>query len=451
MQGFIRTVESFASFKRVPLKVVLITALTSYALQLGTIIQNQPLYIIALATLIPWVPVLAFESLWKVKHYHWIAVFAVVTMLQLGHLGEHVLQAGALAFTDATLACPPPADNAANAGRAVDAGLRDPNSTPTGLSSARIAAPDAAGQTRTDANGDPVVGIPACGVFGQLDLEIVHLIWDSIGWILTLVLLSRYPRSSWLWIAMFWSSVHTVEHLFISYNFFFDSTLAYEGTRQLWGTVADGSIVTAFPLGKETLHVTFYDVAGKFGIFARNGLAGSLIPSLNSILPTRPYLHLGYNALIVIPTLFAFVHEIRRTYDFYLAEALPNLSTEQLVGVTPKLEARQYKSGDVIVKQGDPADFFYIVSSGSVQVVHEEPDGSGKVVATLSHGQYFGEMGLVGGGIRIATVRAAGPVEVMRMDASTFASLMNSSETSKREMDRIVTQRRKEDAAFLSA
>ncbi len=444
MSRFMKTLENFLSFKRVPMKVVVITALTSYVLQLGMILQNQPLYIIALYTLLPWIPILLFESIWKVQHYHWIAVFAVITALQVGHLAEHLTQVGALAVVDGTLACPPPVDTDVLAQRAIDLELRDPSEGPTGLSSSIIVAPNASGLPQLDANGNQVSGPPACGIFGQLDLEIVHLIWDILGWVLTLWLLQKFPKSKWLWVAAIWSSIHTVEHLFISYTFFLDEEMIYTGTKQLWATVADGAIVTAIPAGKETLLVGFYDVAGKFGIAAKNGLLGTFIPSLNPILPPRAWLHFFYNSFITIPTVIAFIIELRKVYDHYLAEALPNLSKEELVTTTSKLHPLQFSAGDVIIQQGDVADSFYIISRGEVEVVHEEPDGSEEIIAQLHHGQYFGEIGILHGSKRIATVRAVNDVEVLQLDRNAFIGLMDSSEMSRNAVEQVILQREAE-------
>jgi cyclic nucleotide-binding protein len=442
MKAFATIWENFLSFKRIPMKVVVITALASYVLQMSAIIMGQPLYIIALYTLLPWIPVLLFESLWKVEHYQWIAFFAIITFSQLGHLGEHLVQVGALSVTTGTLACPPPVDAGSNYERAIEMELRPAGSQPTGYSSSIIVVPDSAGNATMDANDTWVQGPPACGVFGQLDLEIVHLLWDVMGWILTMWLLTKFPKSIWLWIAVFWSSVHTVEHVFISYTFFLSPEQLYAGARQLWATVANGAIVTAIPVGKEPAIVNFYAVAGKFGIVAKNGLIGTMFPSLNPSLPPRPWLHFYYNTLITFPTVIGFIWEMRRIYDHYLADALPNLSKEQLVAATPRLERQTYHKGDVIIRQGDISDQFFIILKGEVEVIHIEKDGSEKHIATLEHGQYFGEIGLMSKGKRIATVRAASDgVEVMALDRETFSGLMDNSAMSKDDVKRVMQKR----------
>jgi hypothetical protein len=447
MRHTTRLLRNFVAFKRIPGRIVASTAVASLILSLGMMTLGQPLYMIVLFALLPWVPVLLFESLWKIEHYSWIAIFAVIIVLQLGHVGEHLVQVGVLRFTDSTLVCPPPVDNAANAQRAIDAGLRSPDIAPTGASATWVIKPNPSGQALMDSRGMPVTAPSACGVFGQLDLEIVHLVWELAGWLLLLALMSQFPRNGWLWVSLVWASIHTVEHLFISYTFFLDPAQTYEGTRQIWGTLASGNIVTAYPLTKEPVMLTFYDVAGRFGIAAKNGLIGSFFPALNPYLPERPYLHLYYNLIVTAPMVIAFVQELRHSYDRYLAKALPQAEQEELAEATPALVTRYFKPGELIVRQGECADSFYVVVRGRVEVLRRDENGQEQVIDVMRSGQFFGEMGLLGDGHRQATVRAATAVEVMQMDRQTFDELMAKSEASRYSVQQTMQERAENLAA----
>ncbi|TMG31601.1 MAG: cyclic nucleotide-binding domain-containing protein, partial [Chloroflexi bacterium] len=59
----------------------------------------------------------------------------------------------------------------------------------------------------------------------------------------------------------------------------------------------------------------------------------------------------------------------------------------------------------------------------------------------IGPGQYFGEIGLLQGGQRTATVRASTDVTAMSLDRETFGALMTQSEISRGELERIVRQR----------
>lgn len=445
MTVFARIFERFVAFRRIPMRVVIITAVASYVLQLGAILQGQPLYIIALLTLIPWIPLAFFEGLWKYEHYSWIAVFAVVTALQVGHLGEHTFQVTQLQFLNGTIACPPPVDNAVNAQRAVAAGLRTPDQGATGYSSSNVVMPNSQGQPVLR-DGRQVVGPPACGVFGQLDFETIHLVWDTLVWLGALFLLLKFPGNGFLWLAMIAASVHEVEHLFIGWVFFAENEHIYRFTRTLWATTADGAIVTATPVGTVVEATNFYEAGGLAGIMARGGMAQWLLfnptGDPNGIqLFRRPILHFGYNTIVVIPTVLGFFWQSRKVYNQYLAKALPGLTEQQLISATPRLERLTFDPGVAIVKQGDPADKFYIITKGQAEVLRQGPSGQEVVVSRLGVGQYFGEIGLLHGGKRIATVRAADDVEVLALDRDTFGSLVDESDVSREELDRIVRQR----------
>lgn len=426
---FSRAIGQFLSFEAISVRTVVLTALASYFLQMASFIHGDPLYVIALFTLLPWVPIVAFEGIWKVENYGWVAVFGIITILQLGHFAEHLIQVVQIDLFDGTTACPPPVDNADNALNAVRSGLRSEDVAPSFFSAQNIVKPGADGLPLSGLEGQHIVGPAACGVFGQLDIELIHLIWELIGWFGTLLLLTRFPRNRWLWIAAAVLSWHALEHLSISYFFYLDTATTFDGLRQIYATTVDGNIVTAVPIGLAAGKLTFYEVAGKFGIVAKNGLFDTLF-GIGSVLPDRPHLHMIYNLLITVPTVIGFVVQARRLYNRYLAAALPTLTEDELVALTPALEDLQFESGEVIVHQGDIADRFYIIASGAAEVLRENKSGR-VIVGELTKGQYFGEIGLLNEGRRTATVRAMGKVRVLGMPAQAFANMVGRSSKTK--------------------
>lgn len=75
-----------------------------------------------------------------------------------------------------------------------------------------------------------------------------------------------------------------------------------------------------------------------------------------------------------------------------------------------------YGAGDTIVRSGDAGDSMFVVARGTVRVV----DASGNDVAHLGERQYFGEMSLLTGGPRSASVVAEGDCEVVELTASSL-------------------------------
>ena len=88
-----------------------------------------------------------------------------------------------------------------------------------------------------------------------------------------------------------------------------------------------------------------------------------------------------------------------------------------------KVELVRYSKGDVICRQGDIADSFYLVRLGFVKISEPHPGGD-LVLAYLGRGGYFGEIGLLGGGRRTATCTALDHVELVRIHADEFHQMM---------------------------
>jgi CRP-like cAMP-binding protein/Fe-S-cluster-containing hydrogenase component 2/ferredoxin len=84
----------------------------------------------------------------------------------------------------------------------------------------------------------------------------------------------------------------------------------------------------------------------------------------------------------------------------------------------------RYDPGEVICRQGDPADAFFLVRIGFVKV-SERFAGGDMVLAYLSRGSYFGEIGLLQGGVRTATCAALDHVEVVRISGAEFTAVLD--------------------------
>ncbi|MFN7985485.1 MAG: mechanosensitive ion channel family protein [Vicinamibacterales bacterium] len=79
-----------------------------------------------------------------------------------------------------------------------------------------------------------------------------------------------------------------------------------------------------------------------------------------------------------------------------------------------------FGAGERIVKQGDPGQSMFVVLDGQVRIILEP---SGQEVATTSAGGFFGEMSMLTGDPRTATVRAIGDATLLEIDADRFREL----------------------------
>ena len=92
--------------------------------------------------------------------------------------------------------------------------------------------------------------------------------------------------------------------------------------------------------------------------------------------------------------------------------------------LAPNARSLSLADGDVLVEQGDAADNVYFIQSGTVTASKSTPQGE-VVVGTVEAGQVIGEVTVVAGGLRTATLRASGPVEVLEIERSEFEAWLN--------------------------
>ena len=100
-----------------------------------------------------------------------------------------------------------------------------------------------------------------------------------------------------------------------------------------------------------------------------------------------------------------------------------DLSPDFIEHLKESVELVRYAPGQVIARQGEAADSFYLVRIGFVKISEEYPGGE-LVLAYLSRGDYFGEIGLLGGGVRTATCTALDHVEVVKISGDDFRQMV---------------------------
>jgi len=110
-----------------------------------------------------------------------------------------------------------------------------------------------------------------------------------------------------------------------------------------------------------------------------------------------------------------------------------------------KLEEIKVNPSDTIFKYGEEGKYFYIIESGkvSVQVPYTDADGQEQVSerASLGSGEYFGEISLLMGAPRNATIVATKPTMLLRLDSRTFSDILNQSREMKKAIERASSRR----------
>jgi len=337
-------VDRWMAIRSVPSHVIVLAAAASYAGLALAALQGWPMWAIVLAALLPWIPVFASEMVWTYHNYGWLALLYVLVATQTGHFIEHVVQIVQIHML----------------------GMR---------------------------------GADASGVFGALDVEWVHFVWNTWVLIAVVLLLTRFRQNPWLWAMLVVAGWHELEHAYIMSVY-----------------LSTGAERTP-------------------GLLSRGGAIGGGLPF------TRPDLHFGYNLIETVPMLLAFVYQLRNAYNRWVAQAFPSLSEHALIETTNQLEVMTIPAGEVIIRQGDTSDRFYIITDGQVEVTRRDEEGREHALATLGPGQFFGEIGLLANTPRTATVKAKSEVHLLSLDRQEFRQVMDSSSATAEEFARVVKQR----------
>jgi CRP-like cAMP-binding protein len=114
------------------------------------------------------------------------------------------------------------------------------------------------------------------------------------------------------------------------------------------------------------------------------------------------------------------------------------------------LVPRQYEAGELIIKEGDEAVGFFVLSLGKVRVVKDLGGDKEQTLATLTSGEFFGETALLDGYPRTASVQAVEKTECLALTRWDFMSELKSSPTMAVEIVRVLARRLRETDANLS-
>ncbi|MBI4126266.1 MAG: mechanosensitive ion channel family protein [Deltaproteobacteria bacterium] len=124
----------------------------------------------------------------------------------------------------------------------------------------------------------------------------------------------------------------------------------------------------------------------------------------------------------------------------------PLSDTERETLSQQALTVEGYGSGEDIVRQGEAGDSLYIILKGSCEV-WIQTGGILKSIAVLQEGQYFGEMSLLTGAPRSATVRAKGDVSLLVIDKEDFRTVIATNPAVAGELAEVLAKRQAELAA----
>lgn len=128
-----------------------------------------------------------------------------------------------------------------------------------------------------------------------------------------------------------------------------------------------------------------------------------------------------------------------------LFQGLPRSDLERIAGLA---KPRELDANQVLFREGDPGDRFYVVFSGAVEVLKERPLGDHERLAIRRAGDAFGEMSLLNDAPRSASVRAIEPSRLLAISREDFDTLLGGESLSVRLMRGLAKALRALDVRF---
>lgn len=120
------------------------------------------------------------------------------------------------------------------------------------------------------------------------------------------------------------------------------------------------------------------------------------------------------------------------------------LSDTERTAIVDEMEVESHDEGSVIINEGDPGSSMYVIASGEVKVYTRTVNKSGPVyLARLGEGDFFGEVSVLTGKPRTATITASQRTELLRLDKDKLDALLSKYPGIQKVLDDFYKQRAK--------
>ena len=110
--------------------------------------------------------------------------------------------------------------------------------------------------------------------------------------------------------------------------------------------------------------------------------------------------------------------------DVISQPAFQEIPTANINALFGKFEPVSCRAGEVVIRQGDPGDYYYMIREGEAEIVHAEPGRKPVVLDRIGRGEGFGEEALLTGLPRNATVTMITDGALMRLAKKDFDALL---------------------------
>ncbi|ADK84918.1 MscS Mechanosensitive ion channel [Desulfarculus baarsii DSM 2075] len=133
------------------------------------------------------------------------------------------------------------------------------------------------------------------------------------------------------------------------------------------------------------------------------------------------------------------------------SEVFQGVSAPDLLAVADRMNLLTFGAGEMLFNEGDHGDSLYLLAQGRAQVIKRTPEGGQALLATLEEGQCLGEMALLLGLPRTASVRLERDSRVVEIKADLFRELIRAHPSFLDHLSRLVDQRQRANQELAQA
>jgi CRP/FNR family transcriptional regulator, cyclic AMP receptor protein len=105
-------------------------------------------------------------------------------------------------------------------------------------------------------------------------------------------------------------------------------------------------------------------------------------------------------------------------------EIFAHVKKRDLKALAKSCSEASYQDGEVLCRQGERGVAAFLIVSGRIRVENEAQDGEVTLVSELGQGEFVGELSVIDGAERVATIRAKGEVEVLVLTQWSMLALL---------------------------
>jgi len=100
------------------------------------------------------------------------------------------------------------------------------------------------------------------------------------------------------------------------------------------------------------------------------------------------------------------------------------MDAQEVAGIRAIMEEMKFKAGQVIIREGETGDLFYVITEGHVEVIIRDADGSDIILHTAGPGEFFGELSMLTNEPRTARIRAVDDVTTLVLERDEFFNFL---------------------------